>query len=416
MPLALFERLATALAIGFIIGVERGWRDRRVAEGGRAAGVRTYALTGLLGGVAALLSQVFGGWALAALGLPLAAAFILFKQREQAADQDVSATAVVAGLLVFALGALAVVGDSRLAAAAAVAAAGLLAGKTMLHAWLERLTWPELRAALVLLAMSFVVLPLLPSRPLGPFGVVNPAELWLLTIAMATVSFVAYAAIRILGPARGALVGSAVGALVSSTAVTYSLARLQRRAPNTAVYAGAALTAGGVMAARLAIIVLIVAPSLLRVLGPALAAFAATSALLGLILAAAKRAPGTPEPPPGLKNPFDLDVILKFALVLGAIMAAARAASALYGPAGLLPVAALGGLADADAVTLAAARLARDGAALDLAAKAVLLAAGVDSASKAVLALAIGGKRFGGLFALGTLIAAGLAWIAWRLT
>lgn len=55
-----FWRLGLALAIGFLIGMERGWRARDVAEGGRAAGLRTYALSGLLGGVAGMLSQAWG--------------------------------------------------------------------------------------------------------------------------------------------------------------------------------------------------------------------------------------------------------------------------------------------------------------------------------------------------------------------
>src|SRR6187455_2976386 len=96
------ERLALALAIGFLIGVERGWRERDIAEGGRTAGIRTYALSGLLGGLTGLLGQSVGGWAFATLGLPFAAAFIWFKHQEQADDRDHSVTAVVAALLVFA--------------------------------------------------------------------------------------------------------------------------------------------------------------------------------------------------------------------------------------------------------------------------------------------------------------------------
>lgn len=417
MTLALFERLATALAIGLLIGAERGWRDRDVAEGGRTAGIRTHALIGLLGGAAGLLSQSVGGWAIGALVAPLAAALILFKACEQALDQDVSITAIVAALLVFALGALAMISDPRLAAAAAVAAAGLLAAKPTLHAWLRRLTWEELRGGLVLLAMTLIVLPLLPNRGFGPSGAINPAELWLLTIAMAAISFVAYVAIRILGPGRGALMASAVGAIISSTAVTYALARVQRQAPNLAANVGGVLVAGGVMAVRLGVIALVLAPDLLRLLAAPLGVFAASSLILGLAVARKGSAPSIESPTSALKNPFDLDAVLKFGLILGLIMAAARAATGAYGPAALLPIALVGGIADADAVTLAAARLARAGADPRLAAQAVLVAAGVDSLSKIVLASVVGGARFGGWVGLGTLIAAVLAalagWFAW---
>jgi uncharacterized membrane protein YhiD involved in acid resistance len=53
----LFRRLGVALAIGLLIGLERGWRAREDAEGERTAGLRTYALTGLLGGTAGALSK-----------------------------------------------------------------------------------------------------------------------------------------------------------------------------------------------------------------------------------------------------------------------------------------------------------------------------------------------------------------------
>ncbi|MES2896811.1 MAG: DUF4010 domain-containing protein [Pseudomonadota bacterium] len=412
MLVELFNRLGLALAIGFLVGVERGWRARDVAEGRRTAGIRTYALTGLLGGVTALLSQALGGWAFVGLGLPFAAAFILFKHREQEEEGDYSVTAIVAALLVFALGAYAVIGDGRVAAATAVVATALLAFKGLLHSWLARLTWPELRSALILLAMSLVALPLLPNRGFGPYESVNPYELWLLTIAMAGVSFVAYAAIKIFGPSRGLMLASVAGAVVSSTATTLHLARLNRQAAGAVVmHAAAALLAGAVMAARLGVITAMMSPVLFQRLVLPLGAFAAVStilALAGAVGRASKPAAGASDSP--MKSPFDLELVFKFALVLGAVMAAARVLSALYGAQGLLPVAALAGLADADAVTLAVARMTtQEGLDLDLAVYAVLLTAAVDSASKATIATVVGGVRFGGLFAAGTLLAAAAA-------
>ena len=352
MSIELFQRLGLALAIGFLVGVERGWRARDAAEGGRTAGIRTYALTGLLGGVSALLAQALGGWAFAAIAVPFAGAFVVFKGREQKAEADYSVTDVVAALLVYALGAYAMIGNRPLAAAAAVVAAALLASKGVLHGWLQRLTWPELRGALILLAMSLVALPLLPDRGYGPHQSVNPHELWLLTIALAGVSFIAYAAIRIFGPSRGLILASAAGALVSSTAVTLHLARLNRQAPAGARrHVGAALLAGAVMAVRLSAITALLAQAVFRGLLAPVGAFAALSGILGLA-AAWRSGAAEAEPDEALKSPFDLGLIFKFVLVLGAIMAAARVLSARYGAEGLLPIAAFGGLADAEAVTL----------------------------------------------------------------
>jgi hypothetical protein len=61
----------------------------------------------------------------------------------------------------------------RAAAGLAVAASLILALREPLHGWVEKLTWPELRSALVLLAMTFIALPIVPDTPIGPFGGVN---------------------------------------------------------------------------------------------------------------------------------------------------------------------------------------------------------------------------------------------------
>lgn len=405
------ERLALALAIGFLVGVERGWRGRDVAEGGRTAGIRTYALTGLLGGLAGLLSAEVGGWAFATLGLPFAGAFIWFKQREQADEHDHSVTAIVAALLVFALGAYATVGAWQVAAGAAVVVTGLLAFKDVLHGWLKRLTWPELRSALVLLAMSFVALPLLPDRGFGPHGLVNPHELWMLTIVMAGVSFAAYALVKVFGPSRGLIAASIAGALVSSTAVTFQLGRAAKTdAGSGRLAAGAALLAGAVMAMRLLGIAAILSPSLLHTLLPPMGGFVVASALAAAAVIGKQgwRADAANSWP--MKSPFEFGVVLKLGLVLGAVMAAARALSEIYGAQGLLPVSALAGLVDADAVVLAVARMTtREGLDAGLAGQAVLLAAAVDSVSKIVIACVVGGRRFGLRFLAGTASAGAVA-------
>jgi len=404
MPLELFTNLGLALAIGFLVGIERGWRARDQADGSRTAGIRTYALTGLLGGIAGLLGEAIGGWAFAAIAIPFAIAFIQFKGREQAEDGDYSVTAIVAALLVFALGAYATIGNGQVAGAAGVVVTTLLAFKGVLHTWLKRLSWEELRGALILLAMTFVALPLLPDRGYGPFDCVNPHELWLLTIVMAGVSFAAYVAIRIFGPTRGAVLASVMGALVSSTAVTLYLARLEKTASNPGANAGAALLAGAVMAARLSAIALVLSPPLFARPALPLGLFGAVSIVLGFAVAwRAKPADGSVLSP--LKSPFEFGLVFKFALVLGAIMAATRILSALYGASGLLPVAALGGLVDADAVTLSTALLTTTGLDLTLGAYAVLLAVGVDGGTKAVIAFVVGGIQFGACFTGGSVIA-----------
>ena len=162
--LELFQRLGLALAIGFLIGVERGWREREGAAGSRVAGIRTFALIGLFGGIWGALYPLIGGVALGWLRSALPPASPCSSGARAWRRTISPPPTLIAGLLVFALGVYAVLGSMAVAGAAAVAAFALLAEREALHEFLKKVTWPELRAALVLLAMSFVLLPILPDR------------------------------------------------------------------------------------------------------------------------------------------------------------------------------------------------------------------------------------------------------------
>jgi uncharacterized membrane protein (DUF4010 family) len=224
--LDLFQGLGLALAIGLLIGLERGWKYRDQEAGTRTAGIRTYALIGMLGGVWGALTPVLGSAPMAAAGLAFAAAFILFQWREAVARNEYSVTSTIVGLVVFSLGAFAVIGDRTLAAGAGVATLVILAARDNLHEFLKALTWPELRSAVVLLAMTFLLLPILPDRTVDPWNAVNPHELWLMTVSIAGLGFAGYVAVRLFGTERGLVVSSAAGAVISSTTVTLTHSRL----------------------------------------------------------------------------------------------------------------------------------------------------------------------------------------------
>ena len=184
-------RLGLALALGFVIGLERGWRERDEKEGQRAAGIRTFSLIGLLGGLFATLSPGSDHVLLAAGFIATSTVMGAFIWREHAREGVYGATTMIAALVTFVLGAVAVLGDMRVAAGAGVVTVGLLAYKSTLHGFLARITSQELRSALLLAAMTFIALPLLPDHTVDPWGAINPHQLWLITILIAAVSFVA---------------------------------------------------------------------------------------------------------------------------------------------------------------------------------------------------------------------------------
>jgi uncharacterized membrane protein (DUF4010 family) len=407
----LLLRFLTALAIGLLVGIERGWREREAPAGSRTAGIRTYSISALLGAVSAALTQALTSpWPLCIALCTFVAVFAWFKMREIEHDGEFSVTGVLAAFIVFALGALTVVGDPKTAAAGGVATAGVLAAREQLHGWLARLTWRELRSALLLLAMTIIVLPMLPDRTIDPWASINPREIWLLMILTASVSYGGYIAIRIAGPSLGVLVGGMVGSIVSSTAVTLAFARRASKGGPQRLFAGGALVGGMVSIVRVLIIVTFVAPQLVSTIAvPALIA-AAVIGLGGALAIASERKGERAEV--NVSNPFDLGPLLLFAAAYAAI----ALVNNVLAPAGgaLLLTSGISGLFDVDVAVLTAARLAPSAA--DIASQAILLALGMNAIARAAIAVSAGPFLFFAVYVPATFAAvlAGLA--AWFLT
>lgn len=410
----IFQRLAMALGIGFLVGVERGWRHRDAPDGSRAAGLRTHALIGLAGGVSGALLPIVGELGFAALALAFATAFVTFKVRESIHDKDLSVTGTVAGLIVFAVGVYAMHGDLRIAAAVGVALAGLLAFKDALHAWLEHITWKELRSALLILAATAIALPLLPDRTIDPWEAINPRELWVLTILVAGASFAGYIAVRVLGADVGVLAGAAAGSLVSSTVVTAELGRQVKAGDTHAMVAGAAAAiAAAISVGRVILLLAVTAPMVLQEAGPALAAASLTFVASAFLLRRFDKAGKSGEERDHLRSPLDLVSVLQFAVFLGAVIIIGRLVTDTFGQAGLLPFAATAGLADVDAVTLAAGSLVRGGLDPTLGAHAVMVAVLMNTGAKGGIAMFTGGWRYARLYFAATLAAAAVAAAVW---
>ena len=398
----LISRLAVALAIGLLIGLERGWRTRDEAAGHRTAGIRTFAVSGLLGGILGATATAMGGAAgagggiLVGLGFAAYAAVIAaFCRDENRADRTFSATTAVAAMATFALGVYTLIGDVRAGAAAAVAVAIILAMRESLHGWVANITWSELRSALVLLAMTIIALPIVPDAAIGPYGNVNPREIWIIAIVLASVSFAGYAAVKYLGTTRGTLLAGAAGGLVSSTAVTITNARRAAATPGSAriLAAGVAL-ASGVMFLRVMVIAVVLNAGLAVILGPTLltAALAAAAFALVAVYRQDRAAPDAQEI--GFRNPFGFWSVVGFALLLAFVIVAGRALGETFGAAGAIAGAAVAGLFDVDAITVSMARLAPHPLDTKSAAIAIIVAAATDTLGKVAIGAALGGSRF----------------------
>ncbi|MGJ0504619.1 MAG: MgtC/SapB family protein [Methylocystis sp.] len=397
-PVELIQRLSIALAIGLLIGLERGWTSRDEAEGERAAGLRTHGLAGLLGGVWGAIVLPFGAAGVVALAIAFAfvsALIGVYRYRENVHDQTFGATTVVAVSLAFSLGAFAVVGDIQAAAAAAVATTAILALKAFLHGLVERITWAELRSGLALLAMSFILLPVLPNRAVDPWNAVNPFELWLMTVLIGVISFAGYVAVRVIGYRRGVAVAGMAGGLASSTAATAAMSRLAREHPSQiGASAAGAIFANAIMAPRILAIIAIINSPLAWRLAPPVAAAGVLFALAGVFLLRRSEPPREPSDL-SLGNPLDLVAVLKFGALLATVMVLSRLATHFAGSAGAYALALISGIVDVDAIGLTMARLGATEIGAGAAAGAVLLALLSNTAAKVAMGWIIGGAGMG---------------------
>lgn len=352
-----FAGIGLAFALGLLIGVERGWSHRLEPDGARVAGVRTFALLGLAGGVASEATNRISPLVGAALLVAAAAALVIGYARAAARD-DLSATTTVVGVITLGLGALAAAGQGTLACVLAALTTLILAQRRALHDWLGRMTELELQAIVRFALISLAVLPLLPNRDFGPLNAWNPREIWMVVVLVSGLSLIGYAASKRLGAAQGVLATAGVGAVVSSTAVTASLAaRIRHADGETPVLAAGIALASSVMFTRVLVLVALLAPFAL----PSLALVAVPAGLVGVAyLVWALRAPHVAveeAPEPSVRNPFDLGPALLLAALVMVIALAGRWALLAFGDAGLATVLGVSGMVDVDAAIIAMSRL-----------------------------------------------------------
>lgn len=348
---ALWLAIGAGLGIGLLIGLER---ERNPAG---KAGVRTFALVSLLGTLAALVGAlVDGAWLLPA-GLLAVTGMLIVAYARVAPEEDPGTTTVAAAAVAYLLGALAGLGEAPLAAALAIVVTALLYFKPELEGWSSALRREEQVSLLQFLVITFIVLPILPDRTYGPYGVLNPRDIWLMVVLIAGVGVASYMAMRVAGERHGALLTGLLGGLVSSTATTALYARRSSESPAMSQVALVVVSlANLVVLVRVAVLAAVVAPGILSRLLPVLGAALATGvAAAAFLLVRAERGAQLALPP--ARNPAEIGMALRFGALYALVLLAAAWLQDLIGSHGLYLATALSGLADVDPGVLSALNL-----------------------------------------------------------
>ncbi|MFC7335713.1 MgtC/SapB family protein [Haloferula chungangensis] len=356
MPDDLYIRIALALGLGLLIGMERERADKS------PGGVRTFALIALFGAVCGLMSFGLGVWVVVAgfLSLTALAGISNLVEARRNPEHGGGLTTEVAALLTFSVAAYLIEGDKSLAVMMAGVMALLLHFKTPMHSFIDRLSQEEFRSIMQFVLISLVILPVLPNETYGPYDVLNPFKIWLMVVLIVGIGLIAFIAYKLFSSKAGTLLGGLLGGLISSTATTISSARDTKGAPERATAAALIIMiATAVSIVRVLIEVFTVANShFWAILQPFAVLFGVFLLLTYYIYR--KRSDeiiDLDEP----SNPARLKPAILFALMYAVILLGVAAGKDHFGNRGLYIIAGLSGLTDVDAITLSTANLLKKG-------------------------------------------------------
>jgi len=385
--LASLPRYVVALAIGLLMGLER---ERNPAA---KAGLRTFALTALLGVLAAHLATTLGELWLIAVGLFLVGAMMIAAYLQSPPqDGDPGTTTVAALMLCYGLGVMVWHDEIQLAVMLGIVSTMLLYFKPELRGWSQRMSRHDLLSVLQFSVLALIILPLVPNRNYGPYGALNPYQIWWMVVLIAGVGLAGYAALRLAGQERGAVMLGLLGGLVSSTATTLAFSRHARASRDMMPIAVIVIVlANLVVEVRLGVLAAVLAPGVLPQLLPVLIGGLVIGGL-GAIYGVRRLHPQGEMPALAMANPTELRTALGFGLMYAIVLLAAAWLSDWLGTRGLYAVALVSGLTDVDAITLSSLRL-YDLDKLPVAGvvNVVTLATLANLAFKSLLTLVIGG-------------------------
>ena len=386
-------QIAVALILGLLIGLQREIYYRRNNRK-EFAGTRTFALISLLGYLSAWLNTQIS-WFLPAMLLIFGLLVITAYGYKLFYSKAKGATSEIAALITFTLGIMVYEGLWKYALFLAVILVTLLEFKSKFLLFEEHVAPEDSEAAILFLAMTFVILPLLPDKTVDPFGVFNPYQTWLMVVLVAGISFIGYIAIKILGTKRGVYLTGIFGGLVSSTAVSITLSKLYALRRNYLKnYAGGIAIASTFMYLR----VLFEASVFNFALAKKLAIPYLGAAAMGLFFVFylyQTSASHKVEEESVQNNPLALSEALKLGLLFGLILGSIGFFQERYGNAGVYIVSALSGLTDVDAITLSLSKLAGNKIADMTAIYGIVIASAVNSVVKLGIVFSLGGKKLG---------------------
>jgi uncharacterized membrane protein (DUF4010 family) len=398
-------KILLTLFLSFLIGLER--EERKGTAGHYVfGGVRTFPLLGLLGYATALISgdQLLPlAFAFAVVGSFLLASYL----HKLKASEEAGVTTEISGLLTFVVGILVFRDLFWIASTLVVLSLLLLELKQALEGLSRRLPPEEVITFTKFLLLTVVILPVVPNLPFTPFAV-NPFKLWMVVVAVSTVSYGSYVIQKLSRGRGGVLLSAVLGGAYSSTVTTVVLAKKSRGQRLSRLYAGAILLASGLMYLRLVVLVSAFNGALGRKLAPAFLLLSLVAVLGGFLLARMeRRARDDQQPAEPSRNPLEFRAAFLFAVVFLFVLVLSEWVFEAMGSAGVRLLALVMGVTDVDPFIMGLTSAAGATTPLEVAAVGIVIAAASNNLAKGAYAFFFA-DRPTGLPALGllTLLAA----------
>lgn len=184
----------------------------------------------------------------------------------------------------------------------------------------QRMQNDEMITLAKFLAISGIILPMLPNKNIIPDINLTPYSIWLATVIVSGISYLSYLLKRYVFRESGVLVSGIIGGLYSSTATISVLARKSRKASDQQVteYVAAMLLAISMMFLRFMILILIFSREIFTSIYPYLLIMAVVAAGIGWFIHTRQHRELDAEPveeEEDTSNPLEFKVALIFAIL-----------------------------------------------------------------------------------------------------
>lgn len=408
------QSLIVSASLGALIGLIRQWGEQKDSEGAgdHFAGIRTFVLWSLIGYTAAYIDDRYSPFTfVVAMALVITHLLVYgFVNRSHDTSGLTTAASAIVTLLVGGLVYWDHLDRAVILAGLTIVVLGI---KQMSHSWTKRFTEEDIRSTLQFVAVTGVILPLVPNKGFGPYEAINPYSIWFMVVLISGLGFVGYLLIRLVGTRAGVALAGLVGGLASSTATTLAFSRESKTYPNLSKgFSLAIVMACTVMLARVLVILGLILPSFVQSLWLPFLVMAVPGVAYTVFVALLRKGGSEPTELPDIKNPLGLSIAIKFALIYGIIAFLVEVLNQSGLTDGLLLLSFISGLTDLDAIALSITNsLKGSGIGLEIATRAIIVAAIANTILKAGLVMAIGSpelrKHVG--IALGSTVLAGIA-------